>query len=382
MKIGIAGPIDLKLLNFNFKGERIPETLTFPMISHIINGLINRGHKVVAFATSGEINESSIVFEDENLTICIVKRVAHAGRDMFRTERKELIKLMKKNPCDIINAHWSYEFAWAALDSGIPTVVTLHDHAATVLKYQFHHYRMMRWLMNFIVLQKAKYLTVNSDYLFNLLSRRDQKKATVINNFYINGLEIDIEKAPPKQNILISVSNGFDKRKNIGTSLFAFAIIHRKFPAIEYHLLGGEMEENGFAYQFAKENNLLDGVVFHGAQPFDKVLNYITIAKAMIHPSREESFGMSVLESMLRGTLVIGGKDSGNIPHLLQQGSTGVICDINSPEDIANSVIKILNDETTANELRLKAYKYAKDNFNEDTIIESYINQYKRILNL
>lgn len=380
MKIGIAGPMTLKLLNFDFGNQSVPEGYPNPVTSLLINALLNKGHQVVAFTTSKDIT-TPVVFKGENLTICIARNNKHPGRDFFKTARTDLMQLIKEHPIDIINAHWSYEFAWAAIDSGLPHVVTVKDHATTILKYQFDPYRISRWIMNFITLRKAKFLVTNSDYLFDLLGSSAKKKAIVINNFYAKGFDSHISRATEKENYIVSVSNGFGKRKNLETALYAFSLLRKKFPTLEYRLIGHEMEENGPAYSFAEKHNLMDGVAFTGAINFNDVITQIMGAKVFLHPSREESFGMSVLESMLLGTPVIGGIKSGNIPHLLANGKAGELCDVNSPEKIAESVTKIVQDKQYAEKISYEAYNYAKDNFSEERIVTSYLNHYKKILN-
>ena len=90
---------------------------------------------------------------------------------------------------------------------------------------------------------------------------------------------------------------------------------------------------------------------------------------------------MVVLEAMIIGTPVIGGEKSGNIPYLLDHGKTGELCNINSPEDIGKSILKILQDKEYAEKLMRNAYKYAKKNYSENIIVSKYIDYYYDILN-
>ena len=383
MKIGIAGPMTLRLLNCNFRNaNEIPIGYDFPMISMLINALLKRGHEVVAYTTSAGIGHS-IVYRGENLIICIARRrERYAARDLFKSERKDLVELMRSCPVDIINAQWSYEFAWAALDSGIPTLVTLHDYALTILKYQFDGYRFMRLITNYIVLKEAQYLSVNSQYLFNLLSKKNKRKTRVIPNFYARNLEEYCSKPEEKSNFIISVSNGFGRRKNISTALRAFSIIRLKKPDVEYHLVGDSMEIGGPAYQYAIKNKVTDGVRFIGRLSYEELINKVKKALVFLHPSREESFGMSVLEAMVVGTPVVGGYCSGNIPYLLDNGRLGVLCNIDSPEEIAKGVLKILSDDYFAISLVGNARKFSRDKFSEDIVVKAYINYYRDILDI
>jgi glycosyltransferase involved in cell wall biosynthesis len=381
MIIGIAGPITLKLLDFDFEGQNnIPIGYDFPMISMLINAILKRGHKIVAFTTSIGINKP-VVYKGKNLMVCIGRRrERHAARDLFRIERGDLVELMRSYPVNIINAQWSYEFAWAAIETGIPTIVTLQDHAMTILRYQTDPFRFMRLIINYIVLNKAKHLSVNSSYLFDKLDKRKKRKTRVIPNFYsrfIEGIPYNQEK---KSEYILSVSNGFGKRKNIDTALRAFALVRNKCPDIEYHLIGDDMEPSGAAYQFAKKNNIISDIKFLGKLPYNEVIEKIQKARIFLHPSREESFGMAVLEAMIIGTPVIGGEKSGNIPYLLDNGKAGELCNINSPEDVGKRILKLLKDRQYAEKLSKNAYEYAKKNYSESSIISKYLDYYFNVL--
>lgn len=380
MKIGIAGPVALDLLDFDFKGEHIPLYHGFPLMSYLVNGLMKRGHQIVIYSTSDKISEP-FVYKNEQLTICLGRHEPHAGRDMFASERADLVSLMKKHPADIINAHWSYEFAWAAIDSGIPTVVTVRDHATTILLYQYSPYRVMRWIMNFIVLRRAKHLTTNSYYLWQLLTKKQQRKATIVSNFYASGLEKHFPESTQKSDYIVSVNNGFNKRKNVANGLLAFAILKKKYPNLQYHLIGSDMQEGEVAQRFAMQHNITDGVRFIGNKPFAEVIQTIKSAKVLLHTSREESFGNVVLEAMVVGTPVVGGAKSGNVPFLVNYGKAGLLCDVDSPEDIAKSVSKLIEDQKFASSVRQEAFAYAKANFSQEAVIDKYLDVYIKILN-
>ncbi|MGV7222800.1 MAG: glycosyltransferase family 4 protein [Nitrospinales bacterium] len=380
MNIGIAGPMTLRLLKFDYSDRDIPVGYDFPMISMLINSLLGRGFKVVAYTTSVGI-ESPVVFEGEDLIICIARRDHHAARDLFKSERADLNYLMKKYSVDIINAHWSYEFAWSAINTGIPTLVTVRDHAFTIFKYQFDLYRLMRLIMNNIVLKKAKYISVNSKYLFNKLAEGYKAKSRIINNFFAKELEAHFKCPCKKDNYVVSVSNGFGKRKNIETALKAFALVKKQYSNIEYYLIGDGMEPFGPAYEFAKGNNILNGIKFLGNLPFNEVIQKVQKASIFLHPSREESFGMAVLEAMILGTPVIGGARSGNIPYLLDHAKAGELCNINSPEAIQKSMLKILQNKRYANKLIRNAHNYAEKNYSENLVISKYLDYYYDILN-
>ncbi|CAM3675831.1 glycosyltransferase [Pontibacter korlensis] len=379
MTIGVCGPIDLRLLDWELKGQDFPETNSFPLPTHFINALLHRGYDVVAYTNSPHIKESMVI-EGKHLKVCIAPQRPQPGRRFFLFEVKELQKLIESHPADLMSAFWSYEYSWAALRTGIPTVVSLHDVALQILLQHRDMFRLVRWAINYIVVSKAKHLIANSSYTYNMLDRGTRRKTKIINNFYTSELEESLQQPEQKGNYITSVSMGFSHRKNISTALHAFAMVRQKHPKLEYHLLGAGMEPDGEAQQYAREHALEDGVKFLGVQPFDVVLHEISHAKALLHPAREESFGMVLLEAMVSHTPVIGGSKSGYVPTLLNGGKAGLLCDINSPAAIADCVLKLVEDERLRNELVKQAYAFARDNYSEEVIVQQHLDYYAQVL--
>lgn len=382
MTIGISGPMTLAMLNFDWEGRPDPPKDTYsPIIARLINVLLSLGYKVVAYTTSSAI-ESEMVYEGKQLTICIAKRHKKASMSLFTLyylERKGLARLMKKYPADIINAQWSYEYAWGAIDSGIPTVVTVRDIASIIYQYFKDRYRWGRWIVNDIILWKSKYLTANSQYTFHNLTKRQQQKAIVIPNYYNPTLEKSYQPQLSKQPYVISICS-FDHRKNIANGLRAFSIIRKRFPHYQYYLLGVGMKKYGEPY--AIEQGLADGVLFFEQIPFDEVIPMVREAKVLLHPSLEESFGLAVLEGMVVGTPVIGGHESGNVPHLLKHKQTGMLCDVTNPEAIAGCMAELISDEELYAQIVAEAHKFAKEHYSMDVIVPRLVEYYREILSI
>ena len=221
---------------------------------------------------------------------------------------------------------------------------------------------------------------MNSKYLFNKLDNKKKERQEVIPNFYSRFIENIIIIRKKNQNTSLVLVMVLGKEKILILALKAFTFVRKQFPDIEYHLVGDDMESFGAAYQFAKKKICINGIKFLGKLPFNEVIKKIQKARIFLHPSREESFGMAVLEAMIIGTPVIGGEKSGNIPYLLDHGKAGELCNINSPEDVGKSILKILHDRQYAEKLMENAYKYAEKNYSENSIISKYLDYYYNIL--
>ncbi|PKV76152.1 glycosyltransferase family 4 protein [Pontibacter ramchanderi] len=379
MTIGVAGPVELRILDWDLKHTNLPSTNAFPLTSHFINALLKRGFKVIAYTNSTEIAEP-MVLESGNLKVCISRQKPQPGRRFFLFEVEDLHKMMVAHPADFISAFWSYEFAWAALKTGKPTVVSLHDVAFQILRKIPDMFRLVRWMINYIVVSKADFLLANSAYTYNQLDRRTKSKTRIIDNFYPSTLKHRLAPTTRKGNYIITVAQGFTQRKNIETGLQAFALLRKQYPDLEYYLVGVDSEEGGLAQQYAEKQNLTDGVRFMGPMPYDEVFQLIQNAQVLLHPSREESFGMVLLEAMIARTPVVGGKNSGYIPHLLNYGKAGLLCDVESPDSMATEVGRILADDELYKALVHEGYTYAEENFSEDVIVKKHLMYYGEVL--
>lgn len=111
-----------------------------PLLGVLIGELLKQGHKVSAFTTDTSLyqNPKIIKASGPNFDFYICPERPRAWRfnkfrlgravDGFAFERNNLLKAIKQASPDIIHAHWTYEFAMPAIKSGIPHLITCHEH--------------------------------------------------------------------------------------------------------------------------------------------------------------------------------------------------------------------------------------------------------------
>ena len=180
--------------------------------------------------------------------------------------------------------------------------------------------------------------------------------------------------------IIISINNGFGKRKNVNSLIRAFGIIKRKVPGCRLLLVGSGFEKNSVAYNWTIKNCLTDGINFLGLLTHDGVLKILERADLLVHPALEESFGMIFLEAMAKRTPVIGGKYSGAVPWVLGYGQAGILTDVRSPELIAKEATRLLMNKKLWASYSEAGYKYALGNFHIGKIVGETICEYKKLI--
>lgn len=382
MHIALAGPIALDLLEPQYWSEEdAPATHAAPITAFLANALLRRGHRVSVFTTSWSAT-APYSFVGDHLSVHVVPVCrAHPRRDYLRRERHMLTQLIRASGADVVNAQWSYEFALAALATGMPTIVSLRDHAGTVLRHSRDALRLYRWLINEVVVQRAAHLSANSEYLWSRLARRVRAKTRVLSNFLPEESFADdgADRASGPQHRLITVSNGFSPYKNVGSALLAFGELRRRRPDATYTLVGKGMEPGGLAARFAERHGVAEAVRFAGPWPYADARAELSHSTVLVHPSLEESFGMTPLEAMAAGVPVVAGAASGNLPYLLEHGRCGRLCDASDPAAIARATEAVLHDPAEAGLMARAAHDHAATHYSEHAVLPALVRYYAAV---
>ena len=385
MHIGIAGPILTdSLKNYLELPQNYPKGLGGSNVNNLVIGLLRLGHKVSVYTLDFDVKEP-IVLSGSQLKIYFGEYRAR-GRtrmiDFFRKEYKQIESFILNDKPDIVNAHWGYEFAIGAIKSGYPHLITLHDVPMEILKLKKDLYRFIRLIMNYWVMGNGKHFCANSPYTAERLKSFKKDLPVIPNSILAEWISETSKNFPTDIFKIISVLNGWGEIKNPQPALKAFSLLKKKYKEkLEYHLFGPGYEENGLGYNWAKGNNLLDGVYFQGSKPYEEIIEILPNFDILLHPSKEESFGMTLIEAMAKGLPVIAGKDSGAVPWVLNFGKNGILVDITSANEIVTGIEYLINDKNLYEKLSADGIGYIRNNFVDDKIAEEYIRLYVSILN-
>ena len=134
---------------------------------------------------------------------------------------------------------------------------------------------------------------------------------------------------------------------------------------VDYKLLiVGEGPLRPVLEQLVAKLKVASRVIFAGTVANHEVYQYLNLAEVFCRPSLSEGFGNVFVEAMAAGLPVIA-TDVGGLKDFLIDGETGLVCQVNNPQDIAAKVKKLeeprLKDRLVANGLKLSA-KYDWDN--------------------
>lgn len=390
LKLGIAAPLALapfaKYLDSRHRDGPIPSGLGGSPIVNLVEAMLRQGRQVVVFTLDRGI-EREVVLEGEQIKFCIGPyRDSGRARDLFSAERAYLVRAIERERPDLVHAHWTYEFAMAALDSACPALVTAHDAPFKILRRRPDPYRVLRLCMAWKVVRRARHLTAVSSHVADHFRRyfRYRYPIHVVSNavaaecFDLGRLRLSRPRSGPFT--VAAALTGWKGLKNGPAALQAFGILRRSLPEARLLLFGHDYAPGGPADLWAQANSLASNLEFTGEVPNPTLLRRLaTEVDVLLHPSLEESFGMAVAESMALGLAVVAGQTSGAVPEMLENGAAGVMVDVKSPRAIADALTRLAADSRTRQEMGRAAFKSACGRFRGEDVLAHYDPLYRNL---
>jgi glycosyltransferase involved in cell wall biosynthesis len=302
------------------------------------------------------------------------KRARHLALSFFSQEITYLEGMLREIKPDIVHAHWTYEFAEAALRSELPHLVTMHDSPLAVFALYRDAFRFFRLLMALRTIPRIKSLAVVSPFLIRHARMHGYFRAisVVPNGVPIPALTAD--KPTGFRNPVRIVTVGDTGRlKNVQAAVLAFTQIRERFPDAELHLFGPGLDETFCPTAV--------NLYRHGSVPHATLMQYLEKeATLLIHPSLQESFGVILVEGMASGVPSIAGRTSGGVPYVLGPELGRMLVNVRDPERIAKKAIEVLTDQLQYTRLSEMARSRAKTMFSQRDMALNYLDIYSAIL--
>ncbi|MBW3621288.1 MAG: glycosyltransferase, partial [Actinobacteria bacterium] len=199
------------------------------VIGHLATTLHDRGHEVLVVTLSRDVGAEPVRLAGPRMELRVGHyRPVHRARDAFAGERRAVQALLREgSPPDVVHAHWTYEFALAALADGAPVVVTVHDWAPRVLRFHPHPYRLVRLGLAARVLRASRHTTAVSPYLADRVERWTRRRPVVVPNG-LPAEEFSATSTGAAHGAFVAINDGFSRWKNVASLLHAFALLRRR----------------------------------------------------------------------------------------------------------------------------------------------------------
>ncbi len=174
---------------------------------------------------------------------------------------------------------------------------------------------------------------------------------------------------------LLVHSSNMRAPKRIDLLLQTFAQAQAEAPMRLLLLAGGS---------FAPYQPLLDRLGIRGAvllrENVAEVEEYLAAADAGLYTSDNESFGLSILETLFHGRPVTAFR-VGGIPEVVQDGASGFLHPFGDTGAMARSLVRWAEDRALAEKMGEEGQRYARAHFSAEAIVPQYERLYERLAN-
>ncbi len=198
---------------------------------------------------------------------------------------------------------------------------------------------------------------------------------------YETGQFVRDELGIGKDRLVVGMISRLDPLKGQDTLIRAIAALQKDFPNLTLLLTGeGSVRDRWYCEHLeglAKELCPPGTVIFTGIRDdIDRIMNAVDVAAL---PSRDEGFGLMLVEAMASGKPVVASA-VGGIPEVIEDGVTGLLV---PPEDslaLAKALKTLLSNQNLRITMGRAGKKRAERLFNLKTQVESIQNIYQELI--
>jgi len=241
---------------------------------------------------------------------------------------------------------------------------------------EFSIYKKTNWLQK-IILNKAKGIIVISEFSKNRILEMSLKNRNIIK--IVPG--VDSERFVPKldskpfikkhnldgNKVILTVSR-LASNKGCDTGIKVLPLVLKKVPNAVY-VIGGKGPDEEKLKELVSKMSLKDKVIFTGYISDEELPFYYNLCDVFLLLTREledkgnvEGFGMVFIEAAACKKPVVGGR-TGGTPEAVVDGTTGYLVDPLNLEEISETLIKLLTNESLARKMAQEGGRRAREDF-------------------
>lgn len=172
------------------------------------------------------------------------------------------------------------------------------------------------------------------------------------------------------------------RKKGVLSLIKAWPNVRRRCEQAELHIFGKDgTTENGQSMRAHLEAQLndVDQVHFHGHTDRDTLFNELRKARVAVFPSYAETFGIAPLEAMACGVATIfTSRPPGS--ELIRHDRDGLLVDPGKPDEIANAIVLLLQDNRLTQQLGDAARRRVQEKFSLEVVLQQNLRFYRNCI--
>lgn len=191
-------------------------------------------------------------------------------------------------------------------------------------------------------------VNVPSAQLGDNQSQSDDSPATSL-RFTSNSVAINRSEAAP----VLGVVSRLEPIKGMDLVVPAFAEVLKMYPETQL-LVVGDGSLRAFMEEQAAQLGCAEAITFVGRQPQEQLAQWYRQMDIVLMPSRSEGFGLTAIEAMASGCVVVA-SDVGGLPEVVRDGACGLLHRTEDVADMAENINTLIGDEALYDRLQAQS---------------------------
>lgn len=322
-------------------------------------------------------------FQSDNITFHFLKcPKKYKAATFFVGDVLRIRKEIKKINPDIINAHHTDEYALAAVKSNYPYVITVHGILSRfVPKRKLISRQKIISIIEKYVLKRAKNLIASSPFVHEAIGGITKAKFYDIENCldekYFNKLK------DYSINYKLIYIGYIIQDKGVDQLIKLMSLLKKEFPDVHLTIVGNKSNYELSFYDDLimqiQNEDLQKNISFAGFISEDEKLNLLLESTILVHPSRLETFCMSVAEAMATGTPVITTR-VGGIPFTVGIRNLHSLYALGDVDELYSKIKELFNSQPLRETYGEINKKEAFDRFHPKVVIENLVDCFNDII--
>lgn len=256
--------------------------------------------------------------------------------------------------------------------TGVPFVVSFRGYETL---YAPHEVAMWTKYLN-EVYQDASVLHFVSEFLANAAIQQGAPR----NKVRVIYPGIDLSEFLPRKEVsdervlrLVSTCR-LTWEKGLELALLVVKQVAERIGAVEYHIIG-EGSSGTAVRKWAGQLGLGDRVVFHGAQPSERVREIVAGCQIYFHPAVSEALGIALVEASAMGKPVVATRVEG-IPEVIADGESGILLEFGDVYGLADAIVGLWRDPNLRRRMGGKGRAHVERLFSVEREAEDWLSVY------
>lgn len=180
----------------------------------------------------------------------------------------------------------------------------------------------------------------------------------------------------PEEKMIVGIVGRLDPVKGHADFLLAVKQVLKAVPETCFVIVGeGELRTE--LEKYAQQLGIQNDVLFLGH--CENIKEIVSLFDLLASSSLSEGLPLNILEAMAQGKPVVA-TSVGGIPEVIEEGKNGFLVPVNSPDKLADKIIKLLCDDKLRHQLGVNALKHCQQSFLAPVSVSKLVKLYNELL--